>query len=143
MISLVALLACATPEPSAAPAPDVHAHPEVPEAQGLVLALDGAARWKMDEHTRSVMAETRAALAGAEPATVADAVALGGTLQGQLDRLIQGCTMEGPAHDELHVFLMAWIPELTALQGATELADGHARVASLKAMLATYDETFE
>jgi hypothetical protein len=111
------------------------------DAGGLALSLDGDAKWQMDEHTRAVMAETRTALGG----TVSDAAgakALGKQLQEQLDRLIKGCTMDGDAHEELHTFLMVYMPEVGMLQRVGD-ADAAKQAAAVKALVAEYDRFFE
>lgn len=144
------MLACSTspedltppPQPAPEAAPEAAPQVETP-VEGLTLMLDGTERWPMDEHTRGVMAESRSALSTAHVDTLDQAVALGVTLQGQLDRLISGCTMEGAAHDELHVFLMVWIPEVSMLQEDTDKDTALARVLRLQALLAEYDRFFE
>jgi hypothetical protein len=124
--------------------PADHADHAAPQpVEGLLLTLNGTERWPMDEHTREVFAETRSSLATADIGSVEEATALGAVLQGQLDRLIEGCTMDGAAHDELHVFLMVWIPEVSSLQDDTALDVAKARVQRLQAMVTEYDRFFE
>jgi hypothetical protein len=150
LLLLLALLACGTAPPAAhdgahdgAP----HAHDQAPghaeSASPLALTLDGDARWQMDTHTREVVARTRASLASADVHDAASAAALGDTLQEQLDQLITGCTMTGASHDQLHVFLTAWMPEVAALRKTTELEEGKARIGRLEAMLEQYGRHFE
>jgi len=145
---LVFLLACGGPSgdapppaPAAAPVAAPAHHPA--GVEGLSLSLDGTAKWPMDDHTRSVMAETRSVLEAATIDAPSDAVALGKVLQEHGDRLIAGCTMEGAAHDELHVFLMAWFPEVTAIQSVSDVAAGRASLGKLRALMAEYDRFFE
>lgn len=145
---LVFVLACGGPGVQAPPvAPHgqhaVHEHAEPGGIEGLTLTLDGTAKWQMDDHTRSVMAETRTALKAATVDAPADAVALGEVLQEHGDRLIAGCTMEGAAHDELHVFLMTWFPEVTAIQATKDLDAGRASLERLRALIVEYDRFFE
>ena len=68
---------------------------------------------------------------------------LGATLQGDIDDLIAGCTMAGPSHDQLHVFLMAFIPEVQVLSTTSDLDAGAENVARLKGLMASYGEHFE
>ena len=124
-----------------APADAPHAAPHAAEA--LELSLNDGARWKMDEHTRGVFAETRTTLAGTAPASLDEAHALGETLDTQLNRLISGCTMDGAAHDELHVFLTAWMPAVAALKASPDLPAASATVTQLQGMVAAYDKAFE
>ena len=78
----------------------------------LDLTLDNGTKWSMDEHTGTSSAALRTHLGDAAPESVEALAALGATLQGDIDGLIAGCTMTGPSHDQLHVFLMAFIPEV-------------------------------
>ncbi len=139
---LVALLACNSPAPEGDGHDGAAGHADH-AADGLVLSLDGAAKWKMDAHTRKVMAKTREIIHGADTSNVQALQGLGAVLQRQLDKLIKGCTMDGPAHDELHVFLMAWIPKVDGLKKASSATSGQATVDEMKAMLDKYDEFFE
>ncbi len=122
-------------------APASHATHAAPA--GLALTLNEGAKWSMDEHTRTSSAALHTHLGEATPDSVEAMTALGATLQGDIDGLIAGCKMTGPSHDQLHVFLMAFIPEVQALSGTTDLAAGHENVARLKGLMASYSEHFE
>src|SRR5690606_16676240 len=97
------LAACSGGEPtSTAPADPLSA-----------MTLDAGSRWQADEHTRRSVAAMAAAArrveAQRDPATTA---ALAEELQQQLEGLFAGCTMQGPAHDALHVYLSALMPRV-------------------------------
>jgi len=152
---LIALTGCseqaqveATQAPEAA-ATTVEAHGDEAHGEahgeatsGIGLTLDGGDKWQMDEHTRGVMTDTRRTLAKSNVSSATEAAALNVTLQGQLDSLIQGCTMDGPAHDQLHVFLIAWMPAVAGLKEASD-EDAQVRVAGVRDMVAEYDRYFE
>ncbi|MEZ4316311.1 MAG: hypothetical protein R3F61_02355 [Myxococcota bacterium] len=157
LYALLVSVGCTSPAPpapdglteisgSAGGAAEVEAAPGAvapsPQPGELALRLDGTEKWALDDTTRAVMAETHATLDGVIPRSVEEANALGDALQDQLDRLIQGCTMEGAAHDELHVFLTAWMPEVKALQSTTHELGARARVLRLQEMLHTFDQFF-
>lgn len=74
------------------------------------IKLNDGAKWQMDEHTRAMIKSMSDKVAASS-----DAKTLGAALQGDLDKLIQGCTMQGDAHDQLHIFLMAYIPAVKEL----------------------------
>lgn len=75
------------------------------EAGALQMTLNKGQKWKMDDHTRSMFhAMTKRVEAGG------DIKAVGKGLNSDLDQLIQGCTMTGEAHNQLHVFLTSFIP---------------------------------
>lgn len=102
------------------------AHAEAAPAKtaqgGPALTLDGGEKWPMDDHTRASLDAIEARLK-AGPATddVAGHQALGRELDEQVKTLIGGCTMKGDAHDQLHVWLMAFIPAVGSLQEGTDV----------------------
>ena len=104
------------------------------DAGKLQVALHDGQRWKMDDHTRSMFkAMTERIEAGGDIETV------GKGLKAELDKLIQGCTMTGEAHNQLHAFLTAFIPAVqeVATKGS---ADSLKKVSEL---LREYPKYFE
>lgn len=119
------------------------AHAEPAHDGALALTLDGDAKWPMDDHTRRMIAITRTTLANATVTTPAEALALGLTLQSQLDTLITGCTMDGEAHNQLHAFLTAYQPAVAALKEVADDEAAAAQLAQLRELVTTYDAHFE
>ena len=105
------------------------------------LALNNGARWKMDDHTRSVFAK----MAGSFLATdhraleAEDLKKAGAALQVDLNELIQGCTMQGEAHNQLHVYLTGYMPAVAALAEAGRMEDAK----TVTHYLEKYDDYFE
>lgn len=99
------------------------------------LTLNGDTKWKMDEHTRAAF-ESMSAKASHKNG---DLKALGSALQADLDKLIQGCTMTGDAHNELHKFLTAYMP---AVQKLTNNG-GDENLETIKQLLDKYPDYFE
>ena len=130
---------------------DAHAGHAAPKAEPhgaadagqLSLSLNEGAKWQLDANTRTVFAETRTTLKGAKPTTLEEAHSLAATLQEQQGRLIRGCTMEGSSHDELHVFLQAWIPGVKALGESGTLSESQAQLATLRGYMDALDKHFE
>ncbi len=130
--------------PAAAPAPAAPAAAAAAEPAALLdIPLDNGAKWQMDEHTRAAMAETRQTVSEAKLGSIDDAHALGTTLQGQFEGLVQGCTMEGPAHDQLHTFIGVYVPALSELQTAEDLGSAQRHLARLDAVMGEYERYFE
>lgn len=81
------------------------------------MSLNDGQKWAMDDHTRQsfdIMAKSFLSIdiySLNNDALKAEGI----TLQNNVDGLIQGCTMEGNAHDQLHTFLMGYMPEVKAL----------------------------
>ena len=91
----------------------------------LVISSNDGQKWKMDEHTRASFAKMDALFLGiahAEPESLMQAAR---QLQDEINELTRGCTMIGPAHDELHVYLRGYIPAVARLAatGLQEDAD--------------------
>ena len=78
------------------------------------LRLNGTQKWQMDEHTRAMYGTMVARIADRDAEDLASKQ-LGQELDKDLDALVQGCTMTGDAHRELHKFLGAYIPAVQAL----------------------------
>ncbi len=114
------------------------------DAGGLELRLDDGKKWQVDESTRESATRLAALVGGTESiGTVEDARALGKALDGELDTLVKGCKMTGPAHDQLHVFLVALFPQVTALEEQTELADLQVAREEIGELLGAYNAHFE
>ena len=84
-----------------------------------------------------MLAAARRVEAQRDQATTA---ALAEELQKQLDSLIAGCTMQGPAHDALHVYLTALIPQVDAMRDPDPVKATRARdeVVDILARFETY-----
>jgi len=107
-----------------AAAKEGHAPAAAKEGHAAVgkLTLNKGEKWPMDDHTRAALGKIEARLKTG-PATddVAGHHALGRDLDAEVKALIQGCTMKGEAHDQLHVWLMDFIPAVGALQAGDDL----------------------
>jgi len=105
------------------------------------LSLDNGQKWKMDEHTRTAFSEMAAFFLNSNYMSM-DAKELekiGIALKERVDVLIGGCTMSGQAHDQLHIYLMEYIPVVDAL-----LTSGKAEDAKkVRYYLEQYIEYFE
>jgi len=103
------------------------------------LDLDGVEKWQMDEHTRTVFTKMAGRLEGKSGDDAAVWKQAAGELNDDITELIQGCTMEGPAHDELHKYLALYIPAVDKL-AASPSAQSAGRVQEL---LEIYPDYFE
>jgi len=105
------------------------------------LVLNDGQKWEMDTHTRSIFVKMASCFETADLAAL-DAAGLkqaGSELMVNIRELIQGCTMTGPAHDQLHVYLMGYIPAVEALE-KEGLAEDAKKV---QHYLAIYGDYFE
>lgn len=126
------------------PAHTEHGASHASPVGGLQLALDDGKKWQVDESTRESATRLAALVDGAQTlGTVEDARALGQALDQELDTLVKGCKMTGPAHDQLHVFLLALFPRVEALEEKTELAGLQLARTEIGELLEAYETHFE
>jgi hypothetical protein len=107
----------------------------------LNINLNGDNKWLMDAHTRSVASTmmNRFSSLDLELQNQQELEDLGEQLGQDLDTLIQGCTMEGEAHNALHDFLTSFMPALEEFK-TTASVDSAKHV---KHLLAEYQNYFE
>lgn len=113
------------------------------ETGGLALTLDDGKKWPMDEHTRVAFGEIRRIVTAAEITSGPDATTIGSSLDAELSGLISGCTMTGAAHDQLHVFLTAFMPAVKSLTEADTVAAAQEELSRLRHLVEVYDAHFE
>lgn len=105
------------------------------------LSLDGSSKWKMDDHTREMFERMAGRLEGKDLASSSaeDLKGQGAALRQDVDDLIAGCTMVGAAHDELHKYLIAYIPAVDRLTKSGDSANAD----EVKDLLGLYPHFFE
>jgi len=82
---------------------------EEPPVATWPVSLNAGEKWEMDGHTRKSINRMNQLINGDETVT------LGKSLAGEFHDLMQGCTMQGEPHNQLHVFLNELMPEILAL----------------------------
>jgi|APSaa5957512622_1039677.scaffolds.fasta_scaffold43675_2 hypothetical protein len=111
---------------------------------GVELTLNEGKKWSVDEHTRNSAARITELVAAVEDLqSIEQSKELAAELDKELNGLIQGCTMTGAAHEQLHVFLVAFLPQVGALKEGEDvhaLRETREQIASL---LVAYEEHFE
>jgi len=122
-----------------------HAHDQHAnsDATALQLVLNDGERWQMDEHTRKMMAEMEAVFAAADHANQASLNAAGRTMAQQIEDLVVGCTMDGKAHEQLHIFLGDYIPTVNALASAEGPEQASELAHNIQAQLDNYRKHFK
>ena len=89
------------------------------------LGLNDGNKWLMDDHTRASFAKMATSFLNADHLSLEGEglMKAGADLQDDLDDLIQGCTMTGNAHNQLHVYLTGYIPAVAALSESGQIED--------------------
>ncbi len=105
------------------------------------MVLNNGRKWQMDEHTRASFTKMTGLFLKADHKSLEgdDLKQVGTDLQGDLDGLIQGCTMTGESHNQLHIYLTGYIPAVQALSKTGTLEDAK----KVKYYLEIYDDYFE
>lgn len=120
-----------------------HGHASHTSSAGISgLQLNQGEHWEMDEHTRTMLVKMEKTFFAADHSTQAGLNAVGGELKAQMDELIDGCTMGGAAHDQLHVFLSEYIPTIDRLAQAGDYEAAREAAIELKGHLGTYKKYF-
>jgi hypothetical protein len=97
----------------------------------------------MDESTRAAVDEIRTTLAGPALTVLPAAAALAESVGASLTKMVQGCTMDGASHDQLHHFLGVFFPTVDALKTATDVQAANDTRILLQAQVIEYDMYFE
>lgn len=125
---------------------DSHAHSHEQHAAAvsteLQLALNAGERWQMDDHTRKMMVEMEAVFAAADHLNQVSLNTAGKTMSRQIEELVVGCTMEGKAHEQLHIFLGDYIPAVNALASAESPDTARELALNIHAQLDNYKKHF-
>jgi hypothetical protein len=96
----------------------------------------------MDEHTRNSVKTIHAIFDRGEPAAIEDFNAVGKEAEAEINNLIAGCTMEGAAHDQLHLFLGVFIPKVKALRAEKNIEEAGALYQEIDQLLSVYNKFF-
>lgn len=110
---------------------------------GLVLELDGTAKWTLDDSTRAELAVIRMTANDPAPTDLAAAKAAAALIDEAVSRMIRGCTMEGASHDQLHHFLEALLPAIERLKGASTLPPARDAFFQIRGQVVAFDAHFE
>jgi hypothetical protein len=122
--------------------PSCTRHPDHPAT--AAVELDQGRRWKANPETTSGIAAMQTILAGYED-RIGDASArkaLSDDLETAFENILKQCTMTGPAHDQLHNYLMPMQPLFQKIGSGGQAEAGQA-AAELQEYLATYTNYFE
>lgn len=138
VLILAVLVSCGNPQS----AEHDHGKNETSHDHGAgTVPLNGDRKWKADEATKENVAAMMTVVSDAAYADAGKRTQLVTDLQGEIDTLIEECTMEGPEHDALHVWLEQILQDVKALKEEdTEYAEGYS---TLKRDIAGFYEAFE
>jgi len=125
--------------PSLAPPPE----PPTEAAPDVILRPAGGGRWRIQEDMRAELSRIERDLRAFDEAGNPDPAAFAEALAGGLSRFVALCQMEGPAHEELHKWLIPLLGHSEALSSASGPGEREAILREVRGSLARFHEFFE
>lgn len=124
--------------------PETYAHEEHSEV--ATLSLNNGAKWQTDESTRTHAAKLNALVddftKSANP-ELNNYHAFAGTVQNELNGLINDCKMKGPEHDALHVWLEPVLKETNNIRTATTIENAKQATERLAQNVQKFNQYFD
>lgn len=105
------------------------------------ITLNNGEKWQADKHTNDKVSEMRAEIAEYKKSN--DFATLSTNLKDDLNELIEGCTMGGESHNQLHYWLESFIELVNNMKDANSEADRSANVKRIESSLNQYTEYFK
>jgi hypothetical protein len=114
------------------------------EKTTIKFVLNDGKKWQMDEHTRNAIHNLNNIIKSKEHIkTLDDYKLLAVKLDEELLSLIRGCTMEGPAHDQLHIFIGYFYPMVQNLKKEKNLDAAQNILIEMQVLFMEYHKSFE
>ncbi len=107
------------------------------------IKLDNGSKWEANLETTEGVDKMLGLLKSTNTKTVEDYHSLASKLNDNKNVVVKKCTMEGPSHDNLHVFLHPLIEKIEALGKVATVEEGSQVTASIKENLDGYYTYFK
>lgn len=107
------------------------------------IELDNGKKWEANLETNEGVDKMMALINGTHPKTVEEFHQLASKLNDDKNVVVKKCNMEGPSHDNLHVFLHPLIEKIDALGKVSTIEKGVEISESIKENLDAYKNYFK
>lgn len=107
------------------------------------IQLDQGNKWQANVETTIGVTKMRSTIDHTAPRTISEYRQLGNELNNLKNKLVKECTMTGPSHDNLHVWLYPLIKKIEALQNVDNEKSGRQLTQNIAQHLKTYDDFFK
>ena len=107
------------------------------------IKLDGTVKWEANIETTQGVNKMKKIVSETNPKTIEDYHTLASLLNEEKNLVIQECTMKGPSHDNLHVFLLPLIEKISLLLETTSIQEGSDITTSIIENLNAYENYFQ
>lgn len=106
------------------------------------IALNNGTQWQANKATTDGILTMTAMIEKSSPTSFEEYRELGNRLNEEKDLLIKKCTMEGPSHNNLHIYLQPLISEIAGLREVNSAQDGKILIAKIREHLQEYHTYF-
>lgn len=107
------------------------------------ISLDNGEKWDANKETNEGVEKMKSQIETSKTETLEDYQALSADLNETKNFVVKECTMKGPSHDNLHIFLHPLIEKIEALGRVSTLEEGARIKESIKGNLEGYDSYFK
>ncbi len=106
------------------------------------IILDGDSKWKANKETTEGIEKMISLIEKDKSQSVEDYKNLASELNEQKNYIVTECTMKGPSHDNLHVFLLPLITKIKELENTNSVDDGATKKIAILMHLEEYHNYF-
>lgn len=107
------------------------------------IALDNGAKWEANIETTNGVSDMLLLVNGNKETSLEAYLTLAKKLSERSNLLIKECSMKGPSHDNLHVFLLPLIQKINLLLKTTSATEATQIVSSISENLNAYSTYFK
>lgn len=122
------------------------ASPNVPgshDAWTDEIQLDQGSKWQANVETTIGVSKMRSIIDHTAPRSISEYQQLGNELNDLKNTIVKECTMTGPSHDNLHIWLYPLIKKIEALQNLTHEKSGRQLTQNIEQHLKMYNDFFK
>lgn len=107
------------------------------------IQLNDGAKWNANPETNEGVAKMQAVIKAVNPKDLKDYHAIADALNKEKNYIIKECSMKGPSHDNLHVWLLPLIEKIDNLKEAKTLDEAQQVYKSIQQNVNVYNTYFE
>ncbi len=128
------------------PSPVTEKTVEHDQSQSVVwkkdIQLNQGTQWKANRETTEGILKMTRLLSQSSPSTPEEYRELGNALNEEKNLVIKRCTMKGPSHDNLHIYLQPLIGKIGELQEVNSAEKGELLISEIEEHLKAYHSYF-
>lgn len=107
------------------------------------IKTNDGAKWIANPETNEGVVRMQSVITTSKPKDLNDYFSIADALNKEKNYVIKECTMKGPSHDNLHLWLLPLIKKIDALKEAESLAEAQHIYKSIEQNVNAYDNFFE